>query len=257
MEENIAPVENELPGVAKNGNRGRLFEMAAVILVMVAPSMASWGCNLLWDGEYQQYRLNQRKAEYQSSLTYNVASFNDTFLHLRYVPVILFVMWRSGDGWDRFGFVRPKLRKDVLIGIALAFVIIFVDESVYSLLGIRHGWRFRWDRFYPSPVPVSLEMLLIGRCLAVGLSEELLARSYLIPRLEDATESSAWAVIVSSVLFGLLHSNQGALRVVLISFSGFLWGVTFCKTRRIWPLVLSHAIIDYIAFTHSGAFAGM
>jgi membrane protease YdiL (CAAX protease family) len=205
---------------------------------------------LLWDGEYQRYQYEERRAEFQSLLAYNVMSFHDIFLHLRYVPVILFLMWRSRDGWARFGFVRPRFFKDIAIAFALALAILVVDECLFSLRGARYGRSFDWSRLGPWPVPVDMELVLLARCFAIGFSEELVARSYLIPRLEGVTESSAWAVIISSVLFGLLHSYLSTLSVVLTGFSGILWGITFCKTRRIWPLALSHAIVDYVVFTH-------
>jgi membrane protease YdiL (CAAX protease family) len=250
MEDALEPSDDRQSGFARRKRFRTLLELAVVLVIMTAPTLGSWGCDLLWDGEYQRYQYEERRAEFQSLLAYNVMSFHDIFLHLRYVPVILFLMWRSRDGWASFGFVRPRFFKDIAIAFALALAILVVDECLFSLRGARYGRSFDWSRLGPWPVPVDMELVLLARCFAIGFSEELVARSYLIPRLEGVTESSAWAVIISSVLFGLLHSYLSTLSVVLTGFSGILWGITFCKTRRIWPLALSHAIVDYVVFTH-------
>jgi membrane protease YdiL (CAAX protease family) len=257
MEESINVTEKEETKLQEVGKRSKLLEIGVVIFIIAAPSLASWGCNLFWDGEYQKFANNEQKAEYQSTLAYNVASFKDIILHLRYIPVILFFMWKSGEGWAHYGIVKPRLHKDVIIGIGLAFIIIFKNEIFNSLFDSRHGWSFHWDRFYPAPVPVDLGTLLLGRCFAIALTEELVGRSYLIPRLEELTGSSRRAIIISSVVFGLLHSYKSVLGILLSFLSACIWGITFCKIRRIWPLVISHAIIDYIIFTRLNSFIGL
>jgi membrane protease YdiL (CAAX protease family) len=250
MEENLVKESATRQRFAeKDGIRSKLLEIGVVLFIFATPSLASWGCFLIWGEEYQRFEKDLHNEQYRSSLAYHVASFDDIFLSLRYVPVVLFLMWRSSDGWDHFGIVKPKMHKDILIGFGLAFAIIFIRGFFYSIFDNRPGWAFHWNRFYPGPVPLNLAVLLLGKACAVGFSEELVGRSYLIPRLEEVMGSSWRAVILSSIFFGLLHSYKSPMGICLSMASGCVWGITFCKTRRIWPVALSHAIIDYISFT--------
>ena len=75
-------------------------------------------------------------------------------------------------------------------------------------------------------------------------------RGYLIPRLETATGATWKAVGLSVMLFGFVHLYKGYLGVVYTVVSAVILSVGFCLTRRIWPVAIAHAVVDFIILSH-------
>ena len=107
-----------------------------------------------------------------------------------------------------------------------------------------------WTNLVPSPVPIDKGVLIFADCLAIGLYEELACRGYLIPRIETLFGSTWKSILFSSILFALLHISKGITGVVTSGLLGVIWGIAFCATRRIWPVVIAHALWDYVVATH-------
>ena len=74
--------------------------------------------------------------------------------------------------------------------------------------------------------------------------EEVAFRGYLLTRLREALgpgpASVALAVAVSSVLFGLLHSEQGAVGVVAVALDGVAFSLLRLRFGTVWAPVLAH-----------------
>ena len=234
-------------------SRATWSEIAAIVILISAPTLSSLGCSFFWSGGYQQLAQQDRKAEQKSATVFETGLFQSMVLELRFVPVVLIVMWRSGKGWASFGLVKPKVGKDILIAVGLSLAAATFDALI-SLAAYRHPHASSY--FYPVVVPWRRAILLLGNCCAVGFSEELQIRAYLIPRLEAVTGATWKAVLLSVILFGFLHFDNGYVGVIRGVASGMVWSVGFCLTRRIWPVALSHAITDFIIFTHTSSLLG-
>ena len=71
-------------------------------------------------------------------------------------------------------------------------------------------------------------------------------RGFLLVRFEQLFKSAWVGIVLSSVFFGLGHSYKsfrGALATGLLSV---LYGIAFIRWRRLWPLVLAHAMQDFL-----------
>ena len=102
----------------------------------------------------------------------------------------------------------------------------------------------------------------IGKMLCVGFLEELIFRGFLFKAM--SRDSIKWAVIVSSVTFGLGHiinlingSGMGlAENLVQIFFAvliGFLYVIIFWRGGSLWPCVISHGVFNSLsAFSAEG-----
>jgi membrane protease YdiL (CAAX protease family) len=53
-----------------------------------------------------------------------------------------------------------------------------------------------------------------------------------------------------------VHIYQGPLPVVGFAAVGGAWGVYYYRTRRIWPVVLAHGLLDFVALTRMDAGVG-
>jgi membrane protease YdiL (CAAX protease family) len=85
-----------------------------------------------------------------------------------------------------------------------------------------------------------------------AICEELLYRGFLFPRLLDWSESLTWALVVSSLGFGLAHAYQGVHGMVRSALLGALLTVPFVRTGSLYPSIASHFLIDAIALVWLG-----
>ena len=102
----------------------------------------------------------------------------------------------------------------------------------------------------------------IVKMLCVGFLEELIFRGFLFKAM--SRDSIKWAVVVSSVTFGLGHiinllngSGMGvAENLVQIFFAvliGFLYVIIFWRGGSLWPCIISHGVLNSLsAFSASG-----
>jgi membrane protease YdiL (CAAX protease family) len=226
--------------------RATWLEIGVVVLLICAPTLASLGCSLFWGSDYQKLVQQRRRAEFRTATAFETFRFGSMVIDLRSVALVLFVMWRSGERWSRFGLVKPKLGKDILLGLGLWLVV----AVARWLLGLALNARHPELGLYPAAVPFSGALLLVGWSCAVGFSEELACRAYLIPRLEAVTGNTWMSIVLSVALFGFVHQYQGYVGVIYSVECALVWGFGFCFIRRIWPLALSHALTDFIIDTH-------
>jgi len=77
--------------------------------------------------------------------------------------------------------------------------------------------------------------------------EELLYRGFLFPRILAWTDSLAWALIISSLGFGLAHAYQGFHGMVRAALLGALLTVPLVRTGSLYPSIAAHFVIDAVA----------
>lgn len=80
----------------------------------------------------------------------------------------------------------------------------------------------------------------------VGLHEEVLFRGFIMGRLKAILRSNAAAVVLSSLVFGLLHFYQGPIGVVQTTSVGMVLAMVVIRCGSLWPAILAHAAFDTI-----------
>lgn len=90
--------------------------------------------------------------------------------------------------------------------------------------------------------------LLLFTCLTAGITEELLFRGFLLTRLELVFKNYKYAIVLSSVLFGLLHISYGTIVQVLGPIVlGLVLAIHYYKYRNIKILITCHFLWDFIS----------
>lgn len=90
--------------------------------------------------------------------------------------------------------------------------------------------------------------LIVFTCLTAGAVEELLMRGYLQPRIEKIYNSPLAGIMVSALLFGILHSTYGTISQVIVPFFiGVVFAVFYKKYSNIIVLIICHFMIDFIS----------
>lgn len=160
-------------------------------------------------------------------------------------------------GWFRELFARQPIRGRWWMWVAPALILAAI---VLRLLGIDYG------SYQGSVVAVAM---LSG--IFIGFAEELLTRGIVVKMLRDAGSSEWIVMVISSLVFALLHSanllsGQPLTTVLVTVVYTFGFGVCMYLTLRatgnlVWPMLL-HALFDPTLFLstggidHAGAAAG-
>jgi membrane protease YdiL (CAAX protease family) len=83
--------------------------------------------------------------------------------------------------------------------------------------------------------------------LTAGVTEELIFRGYLLTRLSQWFKNNVAAIIVSSLLFAVLHYKYGSVRELIFTFLiGVIFSIYYLKYRNIKAVIVTHFFIDFI-----------
>jgi len=155
------------------------------------------------------------------------------------LALLLFVAFRRLDGVGyRFRIERTDLSAYLVnLAICLAFVV---------PLGLATGFV----RFNPDSGAASFAFSFLAILLTIAVPEELLFRGLIQNFLQKTWNHSGRALVVTSVVFGLAHVNNGPQPdwryVLLATIAGFFYGRSYLQSGRLMAPALVHASIDAI-----------
>ena len=192
----------------------------------------------------QKIALNPRRSPIDLiDLGLNLAG---VFQLLAWGSLGLYLLWRSGFGPAQIGLGRLRWRSDVLGGLGLAALIGLPGLGLYvagRLLGLS-----------VSVVPTELTdtwwriPVLLAVAFANGWAEEVIVVAFLITRLRQLNVNPLAAVLASSILRGAYHLYQGYGAGLGNIAMGLVFAYVWLRTRRLWPLIIAHGLIDAVAF---------
>lgn len=158
------------------------------------------------------------------------------------VWLVVYLVRRNGEGLGAIGLGGQGVAQDlgrgfVLfvfagvagVGIYLGAVALGVNRFVVPVPPLGHWWTV------PVLVMVALESALV---------EEVIVLGYLTTRLQQLGLTAAAAVGASALLRGTYHLYQGWGGFAGNLALGLFFGVVFVRTRRTWPLVVAHFLLD-------------
>lgn len=197
-------------------------------------------------------RLNPNQSRYDLiNLGLNLVSVGQL---LAWGALALYLLWRGGISPAGIGLGRLRWRPDVLGGIALA-ALIGVPGLLFYLAARTLGMNAEVE---PSALNSSWWRIpvLILAAFANGFAEEVVVVGFLITRLRQLGLTQSAAVWTSGVLRGVYHLYQGFGAGLGNVVMGLVFGYAWCRTGRLWPLVLAHGIIDSVAFVGYALLSG-
>src|SRR5574341_778297 len=104
-----------------------------------------------------------------------------------------------------------------------------------------------WPDYTGTPLWARLLLIAVVPPTA-AFTEELIFRATLIPQMELRGRSAQAAVIVAALAFALIHGIILPLRVAATFFYGLAAGWYYVRERRLLPLIIAHALLDYWSF---------
>lgn len=175
-------------------------------------------------------------------LTSALSAGFDWLYPLRVIAVAVAI----GAFWRALGLRRPAPAMEAWIAGAAVFVIwillVPVDADADALFAAE---------LYSGSTAVSIAWLVfrtLGAVVTVPVAEELVFRGYLLARLsrqevilEGKIEFRWVALIVSSLAFGLLHSNW-----IAGTAAGLVYGLLRYRGDSVWTAIIAHGCTNLL-----------
>lgn len=155
-------------------------------------------------------------------------------------PGILMLIHK--EKFSDIGITKKNILQQILIGIFLGVMmsgvltvlpIIFGFKNMVGDTSYTRAWQFTYEFIYSI--------------FGVALAEELVFRGYFFYKLLKIKNSRWFAIIISSLIFGLFHIMTGNLIQVFLTI---ILGFIFCILREkfkgctLLSLIIAHGIYD-------------
>lgn len=209
-----------------------------------------------YNAAFEEVGISELEA-YESAVGEIVASDKEVFNEMLYSGIasiqvfipLLWLMWQSKLSWHDSFVAKPRIIRDVLLGVVVAVVMILFDELVMQLTN-------PYVYGYPSAEPASgLGWTWIALAMLLNsLAEEFVWRGFMLGLLKKMTGSMTMAVIISTALFASYHIYQGPVAVLLVAVSGFGWCLLTIATKSLWPAVISHTAFNIAVYALPNVF---
>jgi membrane protease YdiL (CAAX protease family) len=164
-------------------------------------------------------------------------------LYARFIEKQDFMLWKDTK------FTSTEYISAFLKIFGSLFLVLFVFGIIFQLLHLKPNYNElqKLMNVFQNNI-----LLAVFFCVTAGFTEELIFRSYLIPRLKEVFNNTTLAIIISSFLFGILHFGFGSwLQIVGPMLIGTVFAIHYCLYKNIKILIFCHIVWDLlILMTH-------
>ena len=171
----------------------------------------------------------------------------------------IYLLWRvwppRANPWRAIGLDGRRIWRDIAWGTGIALLILGPALGFYLLarhLGINTTIVMADLNAAWCTIPMY--------CLAAfqnGFLEEVVMIGYLTTRWRQSGWNPAAAIVVSALIRGSYHLYQGFGGFLSNLVFGLLLGWLYHRTKRLWPLIIAHTVIDIAAFVGYALLAGV
>lgn len=253
-----------MPATARAGRR-HLFAETAIVLGLSLGRSAVYSVLTIVDRLTQAAPLGSQTSTINNSVTpdrpwldlaYQLANNLFPFVY----PILcLYLVWRihppRPSPWQSLGLDGRHRGRDVAWGVGLAAAIGIPGLGFYLLA--------RTIGINTNVVPANLTQVwwtIPMYCLAAfmnGVLEEVVMIGYLFARWRQCGWQTVSIVTVSALVRGSYHLYQGFGGFLGNLAMGLAMGWFYKRTRRLWPLIVAHTLLDVVSFVGYSLFAGV
>jgi hypothetical protein len=169
--------------------------------------------------------------------------------------IALFLLWKSGWNWAKFGFGKKISLSTILKSLLLAIIIfIVVDICIQPFLEIYFG---EIDLSSIDDIRgdfTSFFILFLIMWVFAAFGEEFLFSGYYMKHLAEfmGNTDKTWfaSAIILSIYFGVSHNYQGTSGMIAVGLASIIYFFTFYRNRtNLALLVFTHGFYDTIGLT--------
>lgn len=136
-----------------------------------------------------------------------------------------------------------RVGREYLTGVAVSIGMIATIAALTCL-----GGGLRWVGATDIAAFDLVELGAVMVLAMVNVREEILYRWWMMGELKGRKISTLWAVVISSVVFGLAHignPNVTLLAVVNLCLLGAFWALCYLHTGSLWLVMAMHSFWNF------------
>ncbi len=169
--------------------------------------------------------------------------------------IALFLLWKSGWNWAKFGFGQKISLSTIVKGLLLAIIIfVIIDICIQPFLEIRYG---EIDLSSVDDIRgdfANFLILFLIMWVFAAFGEEFLFSGYYMKHLAEfmGNTNKTWliSVFILSIYFGISHNYQGTSGIIAVGLSSLIFHYAFYRNRtNLALLVFAHGFYDTIGLT--------
>lgn len=143
--------------------------------------------------------------------------------------VVMVIKMQKIQFFPVLGFNKAHIAKQFYIALPIFATTVFIFVVTPLFLGMSKSDVLRSKITNPSIIA----FYIIYYMIFVSMSEEIVFRGYLYEKLKETMNSGIWAVVISSVMFGLFHYPVGRniLQVLVTTVIGLIFGLSRLKIK--------------------------
>jgi len=171
------------------------------------------------------------------------------------IAILILFRWRK-ISIKYLGFFNPKnWLITILIGLVMGVLIqvfgIYVLSPIKEWMGIVQEIPAAYAAIEGNNS--KLIIYLVVAWTTAGLGEEVIYRSFFLGQFVSVFGNIKYkwmfSLIISSIIFGFLHFNNGIDAIIGTTINGFIIGLVYLKTgRNIWAAYVTHAVANTVGF---------
>ncbi len=179
-------------------------------------------------------------------ITWLVIDYGSRLLALGF---ILSLVRRRVSPWPEFGLAKMPFTQGLAWAALLTVTGILIDQVL---------WKYV-ERVVPatqliSAYPVITNHYVNAFDLTVGIalvavSEELVFRGYFLTVVKNYVRNPAVLILLSAVVFGLIHWAMGLHAIVTTAIWGVLPMISLMRTGSVLPAIIAHYLTDLVSLS--------
>ncbi|MBI1782709.1 MAG: CPBP family intramembrane metalloprotease [Sphingobacteriales bacterium] len=193
---------------------------------------------------------------------YSIIIFLRKLLFFVFVPFLIYKAY----GFSVKDFGLKDFPVKLFSGQSLLLLILSILVLLFQYYAGRGGKDIQNGSFSITQFVIGIPLCLIYLVFDAGLIEEFFFRGFLQSRLATLFNSNSGGIVISAIIFGLVHAPGLYLRgaasegigeqmpflyfatytIAYMSVAGVFLGIIYSKTKNLWLVMILHAVVDII-----------
>ena len=187
-----------------------------------------------------------------------ISSQQDIFYRLVYsrfliwsILGLLFLYARQGEVQKLLLWHNESYKSSFYLKGIAALYLLTLAAGFISNIPDRLGWHD--DNAMTHKMQAVMQqhpVLLVFGAVTAGITEELIFRGYTISRLSLLIKNKHLPILISAFLFAMIHLGYKSIKELIFAFlMGIIYGYHYQKYKNIYILIITHVLVDIIAFS--------
>ena len=177
--------------------------------------------------------------------------------------MMLIMVWLGmkirGEKWEDFGLtlkfqgwkhIWKAFLWSLLVFVLAVFAFAIASVIMANISGMPEKADMSSYTYMKDNLPMFL-LTLLGVLIISSFGEEVIYRAFLLNRITqmavEPEQLMRAAIVISALVFGLVHFDWGPMGIVQTIFMGFVFAVAYFRLKkRLWILIMAHAYMDII-----------